>query len=603
MAASKPVPNLSVRVPPPRLSAAQVKSPQKSPHVFADVKKFYNVQWIFLLTFVCVFVLLACCLTPFIGFFLCDTVRVEAGWSLFVYLLISFTDFAPPLPIHVLRSYIIPMYLAFLYLYQHPNNGDSAAGWQELRNAAAAPLELGFTAEGLRFAGFCYMGVFTLLRLLGFTFLKSHTLAEGEKPRILISSDGAYPSVHGVATFNTNMVRGLLSKGYPLHIMTASPAFEAKDQHQIAGASCSRVPCIFTHAGPQTPLGLPNPFLFTKILQKSRPHLVHALEPGSAMNIGLLLMCWLINLPVVVSHHTLTMEYRFTASKANPTVSKYLLFFLYRTIMCLADLHVTTTKLMMDPEIHGVIAWTWPHVKLPNGIKPKHWITGSSEQFDIKHRDDDMRDELSNGNPDAHLIVHVGRFSYEKSIMFLVPVIIKLCEKYGDKVQFALVGWGPLLKPFCDAIIEAGHGDRIKAMNTLTGKRLYQAYASSDIFFSPSCSETYPIVFLEAMRSGLCCVAPNGPRAGGSQHTFIPEQHGFQYPRDDVDKAVEACEKCIVAGTSMQQACIERGRWHSWERTLNQMYDFYDVVMRARGVLKDGKDEGTFPGEEMPVDL
>ena len=228
-------------------------------------------------------------------------------------------------------------------------------------------------------------------------------------------------------------------------------------------------------------------------------------------------------------------------------------YLLYRTVLCLGDLHACVAKIMMDEKIDGVLGWSYPHIKVPNGIKPKFWITGSSENFDMKHRNAAMRDELSNGNPDAHLIVHVGRFSYEKKIMFLVPVIIELCKKYGDKVQFALVGWGPLLTPFCEAIANAGFADRIKAMNTLTGERLYQAYASSDIFFSPSCSEAFPIVFLEAMRSGLTCVAPCGPRAGGSQSTFKPGVHGYQCVLPPTDLTLVAYSR---ARPMLLRACV-----------------------------------------------
>lgn len=590
------IPKLSVSVPKAGATRPSSKSPQ-SPHIFAQVKKFYDIQIIYAIVTSAVVSLFLCLLYPFVGILVCDSVRQEATVAMAIYLAISFTAFAPPLPFHVLRSYVIPMYITFLFVYQHPNGGSLEKGLADLKQAYNAPLELGWTTDAARFAFFVWMAFFTVLRFLGFVFMKSHTLAPGEKPRIMLCSDGAYPSIHGVATFNTNITKRLMKDNYPVHVVTGSPAFEAKDQHQIAGAPCTRIPCIFTTVGPQTPLGIPYPWLLTRIFLGFRPHMVHILEPGSAMNVVISFFCWLFGIPTMISHHTHTMEYRFAMSKTSPTFSKYMLFLNYRTVIALASLHVTTTKILMDPRIHGVIAWSWLHVRTPNGIPPMFWPTGSNEEFDISHRDEDMRYELSNGNPDAHLIVHVGRFVKEKNIMDYVPVIIKLCDKHGDKVQFALVGWGPLLKPFMQAVIDAGHGDRIKAMNTLTGKRLYQAYASSDIFFSPSGSETYPIVYLEAMRSGCVPVAPNGPNAGGSQHTFTPGKHGFQYPRGDVDAAVVAVEKAMDAGTSLQGACLAHGRLHTWDHTMDCCLKFYDVVLRAFDVLQDGEEDGQDPND------
>ena len=49
----------------------------------------------------------------------------------------------------------------------------------------------------------------------------------------------------------------------------------------------------------------------------------------------------------------------------------------------------------------------------------------------------------------------------------------------------------------------------------------------------------------------------------------------------------------------MQEACLKKGRRHSWKRSLDQLLEFYDVVLRARSVLKDGKDQGKWPGDEM----
>jgi glycosyltransferase involved in cell wall biosynthesis len=474
-----------------------------------------------------------------------------------------------------------------LFFFQQSAEGDFEAGWSQLERIFSDPHILGFDFLTLRFACFLFIVFFAFVRLLMFTFLKSHNLEDGAKPRVLLSSDGAYPSVHGVATFNTTIAARLRDEKYPCHIITGSPAFEEKDVNQIVGVPCTRVPCVFTHVGPQTPLGLPNPIQLTQILAGFRPHIVHILEPGSALNIALIFVCWIACIPVLVSNHTHTMEYRLTMSTLNHTASKYILYFNYRVIICLADLHVSVTKMIMDASIHGVISWSWLHIRTPNGHPPMFWATGSSEEFDISHHNEEMRNELSNGNPNAHVIIHVGRFVDEKNIMDYLPVAHRMCDKYGDKVQFALVGWGPRLAPFVQSLVEAGHGDRVKAMNTLTGEQLYQAYASSDIFFSPSASEALPIVYLEALRSGLVVISPNGPNAGGSQHTFTPGKHGFQYPRGDTHAAVEAIEKAMRVGKTMQKECMNHGQQFTWRRTMDECLGFYDLVLRSRHVLND----------------
>jgi hypothetical protein len=53
------------------------------------------------------------------------------------------------------------------------------------------------------------------------------------------------------------------------------------------------------------------------------------------------------------------------------TSCRYVLYLLYRTVMCLADLHVSVTKVLLDPEVDGCVHWSWPHVRVVFGIRPK----------------------------------------------------------------------------------------------------------------------------------------------------------------------------------------------------------------------------------------
>ena len=66
----------------------------------------------------------------------------------------------------------------------------------------------------------------------------------------------------------------------------------------------------------------------------------------------------------------------------------------------------------------------------------------------------------------------------------------------------------------------------------LNGEELATAYASSDIFVFPSDSESFGNVTLEAMASGLPCVAAD---ATGSRSLVVAGETGFLAPADDAD--------------------------------------------------------------------
>lgn len=80
-------------------------------------------------------------------------------------------------------------------------------------------------------------------------------------------------------------------------------------------------------------------------------------------------------------------------------------------------------------------------------------------------------------------------------------------------------------------------GKNVHFTGMLTGEPLSQAYASGDIFITPSETETLGFVVLEAMASGVPVVCA---RAGGIPDIVNQDGvTGFLYTPGDVDDCVE----------------------------------------------------------------
>jgi len=140
-----------------------------------------------------------------------------------------------------------------------------------------------------------------------------------------------------------------------------------------------------------------------------------------------------------------------------------------------------------------------------NGIERVDvWRKGiDTERFDPKYRSTEMRNEMSDGNPDDFLIVYVGRLGAEKRLKDIKPMLEKI-----PNARLCIVGKGPheeeLKKWF--------KGTKTVFTGQLGGDRLSSAFASADVFVMPSDSETLGFVVLESMASGVPVVAAN---AGG----------------------------------------------------------------------------------------
>ena len=120
-----------------------------------------------------------------------------------------------------------------------------------------------------------------------------------------------------------------------------------------------------------------------------------------------------------------------------------------------------------------------------------------------------MREEMTQGNPDDTVLLYVGRLSLEKQIEHIRPVLEQI-----PNTRLVVVGDGPARA----ALEREFAGQPAAFMGYLRGRRLSQAYASADIFVFPSRLETFGLVVIEAMASGLPVVAGAGRRRGRHRH-------------------------------------------------------------------------------------
>ncbi|KAJ7723496.1 glycosyl transferase group 1 [Mycena maculata] len=104
-------------------------------------------------------------------------------------------------------------------------------------------------------------------------------------------------------------------------------------------------------------------------------------------------------------------------------------------------------------------------------------------------------------NSDDIAILSAGRVSPEKNLQLLIESSSLLSKDIRDHVVIVFVGDGPLtprLRELCTT-----RDIRALFLGQLTGEALWKTFASADIMSSPSFTETFGQVTLEAMASGL----------------------------------------------------------------------------------------------------
>lgn len=118
----------------------------------------------------------------------------------------------------------------------------------------------------------------------------------------------------------------------------------------------------------------------------------------------------------------------------------------------------------------------------------------------------------------------------------------------------------------------------------LYGEELATAYASSDLFVFPSDTETFGIVTLEAMASGLACVCAD---ATGSCSLVIPGETGYLEPADDADGFARAITQLIDDPSLRQhmgEAARVRALTYCWDEAMARMLGYYRKLLDRKSI-------------------
>jgi glycosyltransferase involved in cell wall biosynthesis len=265
--------------------------------------------------------------------------------------------------------------------------------------------------------------------------------------RILVATDAWHPQVNGVVRTYERLAQELKTLGVELCVLAP---------HEFYNVPCPTYPEIR--------LALPGWARVARRFRSLKPDAVHIATEGP---IGWMARryCRARAIPFTTSFHTRFPEY-LTQRFAIPTA--WTTAILRRFHNAGRGLMAATPSLARELEKHGferVMPWT-------RGVDTELFRPRPVRQFG-----------------EGPVFLYVGRIAAEKNLTAFLNLDLP-----GRKV---VVGGGPQL-----AELQARHPD-VLFTGKRTGEALAECYASADVFVFPSRTDTFGIVLLEAMASGL----------------------------------------------------------------------------------------------------
>ncbi|MEM9245210.1 MAG: glycosyltransferase [Cyanobacteria bacterium P01_F01_bin.153] len=370
--------------------------------------------------------------------------------------------------------------------------------------------------------------------------------------RIALFTETFLPKIDGIVTRLRHTIDNLKILGDELIIVTPEAGLKEYQGFQVHG-----VPGVPLPMYPELKMAFPRPSI-GETLDRFEPDLVHIVNPA-ILGLGGLFYAKQRNLPLVASYHTHLPQY----------LHHYGLGFLEGVLWEMlkaghnqADINLcTSTAMVRELSDHGI-------------KRTDLWQRGvDTETFHPHLASREMRDRLTEGNPDSPLLLYVGRLSAEKEIDRICPVLEAI-----PNARLALVGDGP----YREGLEEIYKDTPTYFAGYMRGVELATAYASADAFIFPSRTETLGLVLLEAMAAGCPVVAA---RAGGIPDIVTDGENGFMFDPADEDGAIKATQALLANQINREKlrkaARAEAERW-GWNGATRQLQRYYNAVIDGR---------------------
>src|SRR5690625_255674 len=367
--------------------------------------------------------------------------------------------------------------------------------------------------------------------------------------RIAMFTETFLPKIDGVVTRVVRTLEQLRELGH--EVLLFAPHHPPGE---YAGHRVVRVPGVpFKPWYPDLFLGMPRPRLGRE-LDRFRPDVVHVVNPV-VLGLWGTAIAKQRNLPLLASFHTDITQYakHLRLSFLSPISRTFL-----RDVHNQAHINLCTSMPMVDAArglgIQRVRLW-------PKAV--------DTERYHPDNFSAEMRDRLTDGNPDAKLIVYVGRLSFEKRLEWLHEPIRRL-----KGARLAFVGSGPaegyFRKQFADTpTVFTGY---------MSGDQLAQAYASADVFAFPSDTETLGFVAMESMASGVPVV--------GTDASSIPEVIKHDMNRllfepgnlDDLTEKLQLLLENDALRLRLAAAARTSMEGRSWRAATEKLVEYYEMA-------------------------
>ena len=372
--------------------------------------------------------------------------------------------------------------------------------------------------------------------------------------RIALFSEVYWPMVSGVGVTLVRLVDALRARGHQVRVYSASYELPPGAGDRLEVHRSASIP-LFLY--PDVQWAFPRHRAVLEDVAAFGPDVIHV-ATEFAMGVAGLKAARQLGIPAVASAHTDYEKYaaHYGLDWVMGAGWRYLRWFYRQTGLVLCPSGVYERHLNAR-GIRNTGIWT-------RGVE--------SGFFHPESRSETYRHALGLGPRDL-LVTYVGRIAREKGLDLLLEAWEMLGRR--DDARLVLVGRGPM-----EAELARREIPGLVLAGLREGADLAAAYASADIFAFPSTTETFGNVLLEAMASGLPCLAA----AAGGVVEFARHGSNAWLVDPGSPKAIAAGLNRLLADEDLRRVLSAGARKTACERGWDLIFD--DLVEQYRALAE-----------------
>ena len=402
--------------------------------------------------------------------------------------------------------------------------------------------------------------------------------------RIAFFTNCYKPLVNGVVTSISSLKEAYERKGHEVYIF-APRVEDYLDQEK----NVFRYRSVNLTSKVKYPLPIPLSFRAKKVITEFNPDIVHFHHPF-LLSSPAIMYGRKLGIPKILTIHTQYEQYAYYISPIPERVTHEAIKMIISNLAYKTDC-ITTPSASMKKIIENY------------GIKNRiEVIPNAIHLISFKEDDELKRTEIRkkyNLKENDKIILFVGRVASEKSIDRIIKALAIIKKRNTDKEKLLIVGNGPAMDELKQLARTLKVEEDVIFAGTISYEEIQHYYKMAYVFTIASTTETFGIVTIEALASGVPVVAVKAP---GAADILTDAVDGLLVD-DNVEKIANALEKIIKEPElreKLSRGALKTSEKYSINTISEVMLNLYREVIEIK--KSESKEKKNFIKDILAID-